>query len=73
MTSWNEATLGVVASWYAKNLQRDQATARYEQYYHRNRHRLTHRRNDALVDNASIEAMDLVWQAILTRAFERAS
>jgi hypothetical protein len=71
--AWNEATLGVVASWYAKNLQRDQATARYEQYYHRNRHRLTHRRNDSLVDMSSIEAMDAVWQGLLTRAFERAS
>jgi hypothetical protein len=71
VTSWNEATLGVVASWYAKNLQRDQATARYEQYYHRNRHRLTHRRNEALVDTNSIEAMDAVWQQLLTRALER--
>ena len=36
---WNPSTLGVVASWYAKHLTREQATTRYEQYFHRNRHR----------------------------------
>src|SRR5687768_2232320 len=41
---WNEGTLRTIASWYAKNLTREQATTRYEQYYHRNHHRLTHRR-----------------------------
>jgi len=70
---WNESTLGVVAGWYAKNLPRDQAKARYEQYYHRNRHRLTHRRDGASVATASIEAVDAVWESLLTRAFESAS
>ena len=67
--SWNEATLAVVASWYAKNLQRDQATARYEQHYHRNRRRLTHRLDNSLVDMKAIEAVDAVWESLLARAF----
>jgi hypothetical protein len=70
-TAWNEATLTVIANWYAKNLQREQATTRYEQYFHRNRHRLTHRLNDSLVATSSIEAVDAVWESLLTRAFER--
>ena len=71
-SSWNEATLGVVASWYAKHLPREQAIGRYEQYYQRNRHRLTHRRNESLVDTNSIDAMDAVWQGLLARALEQA-
>src|SRR5689334_3390973 len=53
-TAWNESTLGVVASWYAKHLSEEQARARYEQYYHRNHHRLTHRREGAAVATDSI-------------------
>ena len=69
-TEWNESTLGVVATWYAKNLTRDQAKARYEQYFHRNRHRLTHRREGASVATSAIESVDAVWQALLARALE---
>jgi hypothetical protein len=69
-TAWNESTLTTVATWYAKNLTREQATARYEEYFHKNRHRLTHRRDGASVDMNAIEAVDAVWQALLTRALE---
>jgi hypothetical protein len=69
-TAWNEATLAAVASWYAKNLEREQATARYEQYFHRNRHRLTHRLDGAAVATSAIEAVDAVWQSLLARALE---
>jgi hypothetical protein len=69
-TMWNEGTLGVIATWYAKNLTREQATARYEQFYHRNHHRLTHRLGGASIDTGSIDAVDGVWQSLLTRALE---
>ena len=65
---WNETTLGTVATWYAKNLPREQATSRYEQYFHRNRHRLTHRLDGASVATGAIEAVDRVWESLLTRA-----
>jgi hypothetical protein len=68
--AWNEGTLTTIASWYAKNLSREQATARYEQYFHRNRHRLTHRLEGASVATSAIESVDAVWQALLTRALE---
>ena len=68
--AWNEGTLTTIASWYAKNLSREQATARYEQYFHRNRHRLTHRREGASVATSAIESVDAVWQALLARALE---
>jgi len=67
-TDWNASTLGTVANWYAKNLTPDQAKARYEQYFHRNRHRLTHRRDGASVATDAIEAVDGVWESLLTRA-----
>ena len=66
--SWNESTLAVVASWYAKNLLRDQAKARYEQYFRRNRHRLLHRLDNSTVNTNAIEAVDAVWESLLTRA-----
>jgi hypothetical protein len=69
-SAWNESTLSTVASWYAKHLTPEQAKARYEQYYHRNHHRLTHRREGAAVATSSIEAMDAVWESLLTRALE---
>ena len=69
-SAWNETTLAVVASWYAKNLPRDQATARYEQHFHRNRHRLTNRLGGASVAMSAIEAVDGVWQSLLTRALD---
>ena len=59
---WNPSTLGVVASWYAKNLSRD------EQYFHRNRHRLTHRLNGAVVATDAIAAVDGVWESLLVQA-----
>jgi len=67
---WNAETLGVVATWYAKTLSREQAKARYEQYFHRNRHRLTHRRDGASVATAAIETVDGVWESLLTRALD---
>jgi hypothetical protein len=66
--AWNETTLATVASWYAKNLSIEQATARYEQHFHRNRRRLTHRLDSALVDTSAIEAVDEVWESLLARA-----
>jgi len=67
---WNQSTLGIIAEWYAKNLPPEQAKARYEQYYHRNRHRLTHRRDGAIVATSAIEAVDGVWESLLARALE---
>jgi len=69
-TAWDEATLTAIANWYAKNLPRDQATARYEQYYHRNHHRLTNRLGGAPVATSAIEAVDKVWASLLVRALE---
>jgi hypothetical protein len=71
--AWNEGTLTTIATWYAKNLSTEQAKARYEQYFHRNRHRLTHRRDGASVATASIDAVDAVWESLLTRALETAT
>ena len=72
-SSWNESTLGVIASWYVSNLPRATATARYEEHYHRNRRRLTHRLEGAAVDASAIEAVDAVWASLLERAFEAQS
>ena len=72
-TAWNETTLAIVAGWYAKNLPADQAKARYEQYYHRTHHRLTHRRDGASVATAAIEEVDGVWESLLTRALDNKS
>lgn len=66
-SAWNEATLGVVAGWYAKNLTPDQARARYTKSYHRNHRRLSHRLEGATVDTASIDALDVVWESILEK------
>jgi hypothetical protein len=68
--SWNESTLGVIASWYATNLPHATAVSRYEEHYHRNRRRLTHRLEGAAVDMSSIEAVDAVWESLLARALE---
>jgi hypothetical protein len=68
--AWNESTLATVASWYAKNLTSEQARARYEQYFHRNRRRLTHRLEGAPVATSAIEAVDRVWESLLARALE---
>jgi hypothetical protein len=72
-SAWNEATLDSVASWYAKNLSREQATSRYENHFHRNRHRLTNRLNSNSVDTSLIESVDAVWQSVLVRAFDRSA
>lgn len=69
-SEWNPTTLGTVASWYANNLAPDQAKARYEQHFHRNRHRLTHRREGASVATDAIEQVDGVWESLLTRALD---
>jgi hypothetical protein len=72
-TAWSESTLETVANWYAKNVSPEQAKARYEQHYHRNRRRLTNRLGSAQVDMAAIEAVDAVWEALLARALEGGS
>jgi hypothetical protein len=66
--AWNEGTLTTIATWYAKNLSREQATTRYEQYYHRNRHRLAHRLDGAAAVTGMIESVDAVWTSLLSRA-----
>ena len=70
---WNEGTLRTVATWYAKNLPREQALERYNKHYQRNRHRLTHRREGASVDTGAIEAVDVVWESLLTIALDSGS
>ena len=72
-SEWNEKMLGIVASWYARNLPREQAVSRYEDYYHRNRRRLSNRLDAAAVPTEAIEAMDAVWQAVLTRHLDSGS
>jgi hypothetical protein len=72
-SAWNESTLGVIATWYAKNLPSDQAKSRYEMYYHRNHHRLTHRLDPATVATDAIAAVDAIWESLLTRALATAS
>jgi hypothetical protein len=67
---WNESTLRAIATWYAKNLSPAQATDRYTQNYHKNRHRLTHRREGATVHTDAIEAVDGVWESLLASALE---
>lgn len=66
-TAWNEATLSVVARWYAQNLTAEKATARYREYYHRNRRRLENRLGGATVATGSLAEMDAVWESLLTR------
>ena len=66
-TAWTEATLGVVAGWYAKNLTPEQARARYAKAYQRNHRRLSHRLEGAVVDTASIDAVDAIWASILEK------
>jgi hypothetical protein len=70
-SKWSPETLTIIASWYAKNLSAEQATTRYEQHFHKNRHRLTHRRDNAAVATESIEAVDAVWETLLKKALER--
>ena len=67
---WNVETLTVVASWYAKNLAPEPATARYREYYQRNHHRLTNRREGAAVATDAIESVDKVWESLLMRALD---
>jgi hypothetical protein len=69
-SEWNEATLAVVAGWYAKNLPSAQAEARYEKAYHRNRRRLSNRLDPASVDTAGIEKLDAIWESLLTRVLQ---
>lgn len=71
-SAWNPAMLDTVATWYATNLTREQATARYEKGFHRNRQRLTHRRDNAVVATEAIESVDAVWQSLLAKALEKA-
>jgi hypothetical protein len=71
-SAWDPSTLNTVATWYATNLTREQATTRYETHFHRNRQRLTHRRDNAQVAMAAIEAVDAVWQSLLAQALDKA-
>lgn len=70
-TKWSPETLTIIANWYAKNLTPEQATTRYEQHFHKNRQRLTHRRDNAVVATEAIEAVDKVWESLLKTAIER--
>jgi hypothetical protein len=70
--AWNEATLAVVAGWYAKNQPRAQAQERYAKYYHRNHRRLMTRLDSASIDQAAIDALDAVWESLLTRVLPSA-
>lgn len=72
-SAWSEATLAVVAGWYAKSLPREQAVARYTQYYHRNHRRLQNRLDKASIPTAAIEAVDAVWESLLTRVLDKAT
>ncbi len=67
-SAWTPETLGVVASWYARHVTREQARTRYEQYYHRNLRRLSHRLNSAAVPTKAIRTVDAVWESILEDA-----
>ena len=69
-SAWNEATLAVIAGWYAKSLPREQATDRYSLHFHRNRHRLTHRLDKSAVATSAIDAVDAVWESLLTKALD---
>ena len=70
-TQWTVETITMVAGWYAKNLSLEAATARYREHYEKNHHRLTNRREGATVATESIEAVDAVWESLLTRALEK--
>lgn len=65
LAQFNDATLGVVAGWYAKNLPADQARARYEAGYQRNHRRLTNRLGNSHDNAAQAEALEAVWAGIL--------
>ena len=69
-SEWNEAMLSAVAQWYAKNLPRDQAATRYKQAYERNRRRLSNRLDRTAVATGALEALDAVWESLLTRALD---
>ncbi len=69
-TAWNVSTLGVVASWYARNVDREQAKFRYERHFHRNRQRLTHRLGETLVPADTMSQVDAQWESILAKALE---
>jgi hypothetical protein len=66
-SAFTEATLGVVAGWYAKNLPPDQARRRYEDSYHRNRRRLANRLAASAEHTEALNALDAVWQDLLAR------
>ena len=70
-TQWTVETITMVAGWYAKNLAPEAATARYREHYEKNHRRLTNRREGAAVATESIEAVDAVWESLLSRALEK--
>ncbi len=65
VAQFTEATLSVVAGWYAKNLPADQARTRYEQHYTRNRRRLSNRLGNASANTEALEALDGIWAGLL--------
>lgn len=64
-SAWHEATLQVVAGWYAKTLDPDLARKRYAENYQRNRRRLSNRLGSGNVNTESLEALDAVWSELL--------
>jgi hypothetical protein len=70
-SAFNESTLSIVAGWYAKHVPAEQARRRYETSYHRNRRRLSNRLGSASVDTAAMEALDKVWEALLTERLDQ--
>ncbi len=71
--AWNEATLAVIAGWYASTQPAAQASERYAKYYHRNKQRLLNRLDSASVDTAAINAVDAVWESLLARVLPGAA
>lgn len=69
-SAWTEETLRSVASWYARNVSREQAITRYEQSYHRNHRRLSKRLDSAAVATQALQAVEAVWESILTQALD---
>lgn len=69
-SEWNEPMLSAVAQWYAKNLPREQAVARYTQAYERNRRRLSNRLGSAAVATEALEALDKIWESLLARSLD---
>jgi hypothetical protein len=64
-SAWHEATLQVVAGWYAKTLTPELARKRYAENYQRNRRRLSNRLGSGNVNTESLESLDAIWEGLL--------